>query len=199
MWSLTGVRQNKMNMKARTHFHMLFRDFWVRLIPFPHGKTAHTEIFLGYFCSPTNRYICLRGYRNTKLHFEFLGQNTTIRRLYQELDILCRQQCHCALWQSSLLAAPSSLWPRRGLSDKISSFSSCHFTCLLKHPRPRSYLRSFWVAFSHFSAVPQNPVYWLPALRHLTKWWMQIYGRCCVMGPETTEAETCEWIKLWGS
>lgn len=44
MWSLTGVRQNKMNVKARTHFHMLFWELWEGLNQFPHGKeAAHTQ------------------------------------------------------------------------------------------------------------------------------------------------------------
>lgn len=143
-------------------------------------NSTHTHRVRCFF-SPTETRIYLRGHRNTKLCFEFLGQNTNIRSLYQELDILCRQQCQCALWQSSLLPAPSSLWPRGGPSDHISSSSSCHFTGLLKHLCPRSDLGSFWVALTYFSAVSQDPVYWLPTLWNLTERWMQIYGRYCVM------------------
>lgn len=109
----------------------------------------------------------------------------------------CRQQRPCAPWQSSLLAAPSSLWPRGGPSDHISSSSSCHFTCVLKNPCPRSDLGSFWETLTCFSAVPQDPVYQLPTLRYLSKWWMQIYGQSYVMDSETTKAEEARgWVKL---
>lgn len=116
MWSLTGVRQNKMNMKARTHFHMLFWDLWVRLNPLPHGKSAHTYR-VGYFCSPTKMHFYPRGYRNTKLHFEFLRQNTSIRSLYQELDILQAAAPVCTMTElppgCSLISVTQgrSLWP----------------------------------------------------------------------------------------
>lgn len=105
-------------------------------------SSTHTHTESGIFLFSKHHTYLPEGIQKYKLWFEFLGQNTS-RRLYQELDILCRQQHQCALWQSSLLAAPSSLQPRGGPSDQISSSSSCHFTCLLKQPCPRSDLGSF--------------------------------------------------------
>lgn len=74
------------------------------------------------------------------------------------MAISYRQQCQLAQWQSSLLIAPSSPWPRGGPSDQICSFSSLCFRCSLKHPWTRSDLGSFGAAFTYFSAVPLDPV-----------------------------------------
>lgn len=77
MWSLTGVRQNKMNVKARTDFHMLFWELWEGLNQFPHGKAA-AHIPSGIFLFSTHLPKGLQRYRTTP----WIPGATT--RMYQE-------------------------------------------------------------------------------------------------------------------
>lgn len=75
IWILTGVKQKKMNVKARTHLHMLFWELWEELNQFLHGKAAAhapSGIFL-FFNQHTHLPEGL--YSDTEPHFEFLAKN----------------------------------------------------------------------------------------------------------------------------
>lgn len=75
IWILTGVKQKKMNVKARTHLHMLFWELWEELNQFPHGKAAAHAPSGIFLFSNQHMHLPEGLYSDTEPHFEFLGKN----------------------------------------------------------------------------------------------------------------------------